>query len=149
VKNLRRGMIRPEAEVKSEEKREAESESEEDTAEEKQGTDAKMIRRLMCESDSEEDGLDEEPWDVLKWTLSVTALMPDLGLEEENYSRNVDSVIKWKEKTIKAEFDRVRGLVSAGGKKLKESVRHLSKVLLRNHGLMLAIVSAITIKLMT
>ena len=101
---------------------------------------AEMLKMITGDSDS--DGLDEEPLDVLLSTIAIEDLMPGLGAEEERYCRTVNAVIVWKNETCKEEFDKMAAMVKDGGEKLRAQVANVAKLLLRQHRLRIMVVSA-------
>jgi hypothetical protein len=105
-----------------------------------------MLRMITGESDS--DGLDEEPLDVLLSTIAIETLMPGLGAEEDKHCRTVNFVIVWKAETCKEEFDKMAALVKNGGEELRAQVAKVVKLLLRQHRLRVVVVSAVVSELL-
>ena len=115
-------------------------------------TQAKMLSRLNGDSsDEEEDGIEEEAFDVLISTLAVRELMPDLQAAnvQEDYCRTISDVVRWKEKSMSAEFRKLKQLVHAGKTKLRAQIKKVLKILVRQHQIRLAVAAPMLLEMLT
>jgi hypothetical protein len=114
-------------------------------------TQAKMLSRLNGDSsDEEEDGIEEEAFDVLMSTLAVRELMPDLQAAaiQDDYCRTISDVVRWKEKSMSAEFKKLKQLAHAGKAKLRAQVKRVLKILVRQHQIRLAVAAPMLLEML-
>ena len=127
----------------------SDSDSEEEDGED---TQAKLLAQLNGGSSGEEDGFEEEAFDVLILTLAVRDLVPDLqaAATQEDYCRSwtISHVIRWKEKSLSTDFKRLKELAPVEKRNLRDQVRKVTKTLTRPHQIRLVVAAPMVLEIL-